>query len=161
MSALHRDTAHGRVLPLETTQGSSHQKRLPSYVLCPSVTCNKKDIHIRGQGEKKALGRRDGDALTGRVQPTPLLVHLLAAEGTTGAELKKKLPWLNRRSLCHPALPAVWPQHQRCPQGVRRAQEEQSHSLWPPSTCFNLPRHTGGFVHCPLRQVIVADPSKV
>lgn len=35
-----------------------------------------------------------------------------------------------------------------------------SQSLWPPSTCFNLPRQTGGLVHCPLRQVIVADPSK-
>lgn len=87
-----------------------------------------------------------------------------AAERTTRANFKKKQLLGKRRTHCFSVLPASQPLHKccctKCPQDLRKGQQEQSHSLCPHNMCFNLPRHTGGLVHCPSVQVIYWDPSR-
>lgn len=78
-----------------------------------------------------------------RVQPTPLLVDLLAAEGTTQADFKKKLRWDKRRTCCHSALPASWPQHQCCcTSAALRVWEDKRSSHTP----FGHPAHASTYL---------------
>lgn len=111
-------------------------------------------------GSTQELCTSDGDPLTEAGSANSLLGDLLAAAGTTQADFKKQLLLDKRRTCCHSVLPASWPQHPCQTSASDKKTRGWSQSLWPPSTCFNLPRQTGGLVHCPLRQVIVADPSK-
>lgn len=79
------------------------------------------------------------------------------AEGTVQADIQKKFLLDKRKTLC------CQPQHKCCfaneahwkhLQDLQKSQCEQSRSSWPCNACFNLPKQTGGFVHCPLIHVI-------
>lgn len=109
---------------------------------------------------------------TGVFSQTPLLPNppwwrdTAGSRGDYRSELQEETPSGQKKdsSLFCPAgiaAPAQVLLHQWCPQDLRKRKREQSHSLWPHSTCFNLPRQTGGFVHCPPVQVIYWDPSRM